>query len=1022
MANGYSTDKCFRYLISCFRARVKKYIQVEPVLDYLTFLPPEVKEQVQTTAATTGNMQAVELLLSTLEKGVWPPGWAREFVEALQRAGSPLAARYMNPELTDLPSPSFESAHDECLQLLNLLQPTLVDRLLVRDVLDKCVAEDLLTLEDRNRIAAAENNGNESGVRELLKRIVQKENWFSTFLAVLSQTGNDALVQELTGTNCSESSAETENLSQEDGPEVKEPLLLATDQPSPEKDVWDVENNALESSYADSSVVSESDTSLAEGSVSCLDESLGHNSNMGSDSGTMGSDSDEENVAERASPEPELHLRPYQMEVAQPALEGKNVIICLPTGSGKTRVAVYVTKDHLDKKKETSEPGKVIVLVNKVPLVEQLFRKEFNPFLKKWYRITRLSGDTQLKISFPEVVKSHDVIISTAQILENSLLNSEKGEDAGVVLSDFSLIIIDECHHTNKEEVYNNIMRRYLKQKLKNNRLKKENKPVIPLPQILGLTASPGVGGATKQAKAEEHILKICANLDASIIKTVKENIDQLKDQIKEPCKKFAIADDTREDPFKDKLVEIMTRIQTFCQMNPMPDFGTQPYEQWAIKMEKKAAKEGNRKDRVCAEHLRKYNEALQINDTIRMIDAYNHLETFYNDEKEKKFAVLEDDSDESGDNGDEDEVDEKKHLELEETDSFLMTLFFDNKKKLKKLAENPECENEKLTKLRNTIMEHYTRTEESARGIIFTKTRQSAYALSQWITENEKFAEVGVKAHHLIGAGHSSEFKPMTQNEQKEVISKFRTGKINLLIATTVAEEGLDIKECNIVIRYGLVTNEIAMVQARGRARADESTYVLVAHSGSGVVERETVNAFREKMMYKAIDHVQNMKPEEYAHKIWELQMQSIMEKKMKTKRSIAKHYKDNPSLINFLCKNCSMLACTGEDIYVIENMHHVNMTPEFKELYIVRENKALKKKFADYQTNGEIICQNCGQAWGTMMVHKGLDLPCLKIKNFVVVFKSNSPKKQYKKWVELPITFRSLDYSEYCVFSDED
>lgn len=56
---------------------------------------------------------------------------------------------------------------------------------------------------------------------------------------------------------------------------------------------------------------------------------------------------------------------------------------------------------------------------------------------------------------------------------------------------------------------------------------------------------------------------------------------------------------------------------------------------------------------------------------------------------------------------------------------------------------------------------------------------------------------------------------------------------------------------------------------QARGRARADESTYVLVAHSGSGVVERETVNDFREQMMYKAIDSVQNMKPEEYARKV---------------------------------------------------------------------------------------------------------------------------------------------------------
>uniref|UniRef100_A0A8C3VQ52 Interferon-induced helicase C domain-containing protein 1 n=1 Tax=Catagonus wagneri TaxID=51154 RepID=A0A8C3VQ52_9CETA len=980
---GYSADQNFCYLISCFRARVKMHIQVEPVLDYLTFLPAEVKEQIQRAVATNGNIHAAELLLNTLEKGVWPPGWTRMFVEALRGTGNTLAARYVNPNVTDLPSPSSESAHDACLQLLNLLQPTVVDKLLVTDVLDKCVEEQLLTGEDRNRISAAENNGNESGVRELLKRIVRKENWFSTFLMVLRQTGNDALACELTGTGCCESNAESDDLLGENGPEVQEPLLLATDHPS--LDISDTEKNSLESSFADSSVVSESDTSLAEGSVSCLDESLGHNSNMGSDSGTMGSDSDEETVAQRASPEPELRLRPYQLEVAQPALEGKNIIICLPTGSGKTRVAVYIAKDHLDKKKEASEPGKVIVLVNKVPLVEQLFREEFEPFLKKWYHVTRLSGDTQLKITFPEVVRSCDVIISTAQILENSLLNSEEGEDPGVQLSDFSLIIIDECHHTNKEAVYNNIMRRYLKQKMKNNKLKKENKPVIPLPQILGLTASPGVGGATKQAKAEEHILK---------------------------------------DLFKDKLLEIMTKIQTFCQISPMSEFGTQPYEQWLIQMEKKAAREGNRKDRVCAEHLKKYNEALQINDTIRRIDAYNHLKTFYNDEKEKKFEVLEDDSDDNADDSDkdEDENDEKKPSKLDESDIFLMTLFLRNKKVLKKLAENPEYENEKLTKLRNSIMEHYTKTEESARGIIFTKTRQSAYALSQWITDNKKFAEVGVKAHHLIGAGHSSEFKPMTQNEQREVISKFRTGKINLLIATTVAEEGLDIKECNIVIRYGLVTNEIAMVQARGRARADESTYVLVAQSGSGVIERETVNDFREKMMYKAIDRVQNMKPEEYAHKILELQMQSIMEKKMKIKRSIAKQCKDSPSLISFLCKNCSVLACSGEDIHIIEKMHHVNMTPEFKNLYIVRGNKALQTKFADYQTNGEIICKKCGQAWGTMMVHKGLDLPCLKIKNYVVAFKNNLSKKQYKKWVELPITFPDLNYSEYCLSSDED
>lgn len=75
---------------------------------------------------------------------------------------------------------------------------------------------------------------------------------------------------------------------------------------------------------------------------------------------------DEDEVENRTSPEPDLILRDYQMEVAKPALNGENIIICLPTGSGKTRVAVYIAKDHLDKKKRALEPGKVIVLVNKV--------------------------------------------------------------------------------------------------------------------------------------------------------------------------------------------------------------------------------------------------------------------------------------------------------------------------------------------------------------------------------------------------------------------------------------------------------------------------------------------------------------------------------------------------------------------------------------------------------------------------------------------------------------------------------
>lgn len=94
--------------------------------------------------------------------------------------------------------------------------------------------------------------------------------------------------------------------------------------------------------------------------------------------------------------------------------------------------------------------------------------------------------------------------------------------------------------------------------------------------------------------------------------------------------------------------------------------------------------------------------------------------------------------------------------------------VFKARKKELQQIATDMKYENEQLTKLRTTLMEQFTKTD-APRGIIFTKTRQSAVALCQWIKDNPKFEDVNVKAHYLIGAGSNSEFKPMTQVKNKD-------------------------------------------------------------------------------------------------------------------------------------------------------------------------------------------------------------------------------------------------------------
>nr|BAG53507.1 unnamed protein product [Homo sapiens] len=484
-----------------------------------------------------------------------------------------------------------------------------------------------------------------------------------------------------------------------------------------------------------------------------------------------------------------MELRSYQWEVIMPALEGKNIIIWLPTGAGKTRAAAYVAKRHL----ETVDGAKVVVLVNRVHLVTQ-HGEEFRRMLDGRWTVTTLSGDMGPRAGFGHLAR---------------------------------------CHHTHKDTVYNVIMSQYLELKLQRAQ---------PLPQVLGLTASPGTGGASKLDGAINHVLQLCANLDTWCIMSPQNCCPQLQEHSQQPCKQYNLCHRRSQDPFGDLLKKLMDQIHDHLEMPELSrKFGTQMYEQQVVKLSEAAALAGLQEQRVYALHLRRYNDALLIHDTVRAVDALAALQDFYHREHVTKTQIL---------------CAERR----------LLALFDDRKNELAHLATHGP-ENPKLEMLEKILQRQFS-SSNSPRGIIFTRTRQSAHSLLLWLQQQQGLQTVDIRAQLLIGAGNSSQSTHMTQRDQQEVIQKFQDGTLNLLVATSVAEEGLDIPHCNVVVRYGLLTNEISMVQARGRARADQSVYAFVATEGSRELKRELINEALETLMEQAVAAVQKMDQAEYQAK----------------------------------------------------------------------------------------------------------------------------------------------------------
>ena len=109
---------------------------------------------------------------------------------------------------------------------------------------------------------------------------------------------------------------------------------------------------------------------------------------------------------------------------------------------------------------------KVIFIVSTVSLGQQQ-KERFEYFLNDKYSVADIFGASSTDVPLEFLLENNDVIILTAQILVNALERKVKStERSKVKLTDISMMIFDECHHTNKDHSYNNIMKKYMAMKM----------------------------------------------------------------------------------------------------------------------------------------------------------------------------------------------------------------------------------------------------------------------------------------------------------------------------------------------------------------------------------------------------------------------------------------------------------------------------------------------------------------------------------------------------------------------------
>jgi len=451
-----------------------------------------------------------------------------------------------------------------------------------------------------------------------------------------------------------------------------------------------------------------------------------------------------------------VELRKYQESIIATSAN-KNTLVVLPTGLGKTLIAVIVAVYRMDKFKNS----KVLFLAPTKPLTVQhadTFRQILN---LKDEEISVFTSATPAN-KREELWKNSRVILATPQTIDNEIMKR-------LNLEDVSFLVFDEAHRAVGNYAYGFIAGEYIK-KAKN-------------PLIMGLSASP--------SSDIEKISEISKNLFIDSVEIRTENDSDVREYVKKVDEEWVRVELPADfKGIRDKLADLLKfHLKQLKDMNYIDTINlTNINKKDLLGIQERIRKDilagnGNFSAASLTAKIIKLHYALELIETQGIYTLNKYLERL-NLQKSKGVQEL---------------FSDERMKEICEN----VRILYDSK------SDHP-----KIDALLKILKENLGNPKdlESKKILIFTQYRDTAEKIYEVLANNN------IKCEKFIGQANKDGDKGMTQKEQIAVLERFRNNTFNVLLATSVAEEGLDIPKVDIVIFYEPIPSSIRSIQRRGR------------------------------------------------------------------------------------------------------------------------------------------------------------------------------------------------------------